>query len=331
MIKFGVCLPTFAGGSAYTNSIDYEELERYALRAEEQGFESLWIADHLVLGHEGGEHEVWTTLSALAQKTSRIRLGTLVLCNTHRNPAFLAKMAATLDYLTGGRLDLGIGAGWYRGEHDQYGIYWAEAVKERMDRLEESVVLIKKLLSQPAVTHSGDFYGTVNAVCQPVTLQQPWPRILVGGGGEKRTLKIVAEHADTWNIPAITPDEYAHKLQVLRKHCDAVGRDYSEIEKTIETRILIAEDDASTDRLVDWYLYWQRTAEQDMDDRDEVASKLREIYVIGSPDECVEKLQSYVDAGVQHFTMYFLDYPFSDTMDRFTREVRPRIKELATA
>ncbi len=326
MIKFGVCLPAFAGGSAYTNSIDFDELERYALEAEAQGFESLWIADHLVLGHEGGEHEVWTTLSALAQKTSRIRLGTLVLCNTHRNPAMVAKMAASLDYLSGGRLDLGIGAGWYRGEHDQYGLYWAESVKERMDRLEESVVLIKKLLSQPEVTHSGDFYGAKAAVCEPVTVQQPWPAICIGGGGEKRTLRIVAEHADTWNIPAVAPEEYAHKLQVLRGHCEAVGRDYSEIEKTIETRILIADGEASTDRLVDWYLYWQRTAEQKMDDREEVARNLRAMYVIGTPDQCVEKLQSYVDAGVQHFYMYFLDYPSEQGMERFNREVRPRIK-----
>ncbi len=322
-MKFGVCLPTFSGGSAFTNSIDFNEIEEFALKAEELGYASLWAPDHLILGHEGGEYEVWTALSALAQKTSSIRLGTLVLCNTHRNPAMLAKMAATFDYLSSGRLDLGIGAGWYQAEQTSYGLDWVDQVGERMDRLEEAIEVMKALFTQPQVTYEGRFYKVNDATCQPSPVQKPWPRLWIGGGGEKRTLRIVAKHADAWNIPAISPEEYAHKLVVLREHCRAVGRDYDEIEKTMETRALVVDGPGGLDRLVDGFLYWNRTANRAMPDRDAVASRLEQMYIIGTLDDCIEKVGRYVDAGVEHFTVYFLDYPETRTMELFAGEVMP--------
>ncbi|MFW6174929.1 MAG: TIGR03560 family F420-dependent LLM class oxidoreductase [Chloroflexota bacterium] len=326
MVKFGVCLPAFAGGSAYTNDIDFNGLAEYALRAESLGYASLWAPDHFILGHEGGEHEVWTLLSALAARTSRIRLGALVLGNTHRNPALVAKMAATLDYLSGGRLDLGLGAGWHRREQLSYGLPWVEKVGERMDRLEEAIHVMKALFTQPDVDFDGEFYSARDAVCQPAPVQKPWPRLWIGGGGEKRTLRMTAEHADAWNVPALAPEEYTRKLGVLRGHCEDVGRDYGEIEKTMETRVLVADGRESTDRLVDWYIYWGRTADREMPSRDEIVAKLRQQYIIGPLDECVAKIGGYVDAGVQHFTIYFLDYPSTGSLDIFASDVMPRFR-----
>ena len=321
MVKLSACLPAFAGGSAFTNSIDYGELEAFALKAEELGYESLWAPDHFILGHEGGEYEVWTLLSALAQSTHRIRLGALVLCNTHRNPALLAKMAATLDYLSGGRLELGLGAGWYKTEHVSYGLEGFERAGMRLDRLDEAIPLMKALFTGNSTTYNGRFYSVTDATCRPAPVQAPWPRIWVGGGGERRTLRIVAEHADAWNVPAIPPEEYAHKLDVLREHCADVGRDYDEIEKTMETRVLVTDDPGDTDRIVDWFLYWQRTADRELPDRAELAERLKRMYLLGSVEECVAGVQRYVDAGVEHFTIYFLDYPSTNSLERFAREV----------
>jgi len=320
MANMSVCLPTFAGGSGYTDSIDFGELSAFARRAEELGYAALWAPDHFVLGEEGGEHEVWTVLSALAGMTTRIRLGTLVACNTYRNPALLAKMAATLDYLSGGRLDLGVGAGWHAREHESYGIKWIPRAGARLDRLEEAIRVLKALFTQSETSFEGRFYRLERAVCEPAPVQKPWPRLWVGGGGEKRTLRIVAQHADAWNLPAVSPEEYARKLDVLREHCREVGRDYDEIEKTMETRVLVLDDPAMADRVVDSYLHWQQTADEDLPERDEVLGLLKEMYVIGSAEECAAKVRRYADAGVEHLTAYFLDYPSTRTLEVFASD-----------
>lgn len=326
MVKFGVCLPVFRTGSALTESIDFATLEGFALKAEALGYDSLWVADHFMLGAEGGEYEVWTTLSALALRTSRIRLGTLVLCNSHRNPSLVARMAATLDNLSGGRLDLGIGAGWYKVEHEAYGIPWVESARQRVDMLEESINLMKALFTQPRVTFDGKYYTLKDAVSQPTPLQKPWPRIWIGGGGEKRLLRVVAQYADAWNIPAILPEEYAHKLDVIRQHCADVGRNYDEIEKTLETRIMIYEDPRAMEKVVDWFLSFHAILGNPVDKalRENTARDLKRLYMLGTLEEVREKIRRYVDAGVQHFTFYFLDYPSTHTLELVAREVAPQ-------
>lgn len=322
MPAYSVCLPTFAGGSALTNRIEWTELEAFALKAESLGYSAVWVADHFVLGHEGGEHEAWTAISALAAATSKIRIGTLVLGNTHRNPALVAKMAATLDYLSGGRLNLGIGAGWYKLEQESYGLPWVESVKERMDRLQEAIELMKALFTQEPVTFRGRFYRVTDAPCQPAPIQKPWPRIWIGGGGEQRTLRIVAKHADAWNIPAVTPEEYARKSDVLRQHCEAVGREYNEIERTMETRVLVTDGSFEADnRLADWLNHWRRTAGHEPLANEAAINQARSVYVIGTVDECRAKVEAYVKAGVEHFTPYFLDYPETTSLEIFARDI----------
>ena len=293
-----------------------ERIIALAKEAENLGYDTIWCPE--IYGMD-----CFTPLAWSGAHTSRINLGTSIMQISARTPASAAMHAVATDYLSNGRRDLGIGVGWYQAEQTSYGLDWVDQVGERLNRLEEAIEVMKALFTQPQVTYEGRFYKVNDAACQPSPVQKPWPRLWIGGGGEQRTLRIVAKHADAWNIPAISPEEYARKLGVLREHCRAVGRDYDEIEKTMETRALVVDGPGSMDRLVDWFLYWQRTADGATPDRDAVASRLEQMYIIGTLDDCIEKVGRYVDAGVEHFTVYFLDYPETRTMELFASEVMP--------
>lgn len=195
-----------------------------------------WTFDHfypIFSDPTGPCFEGWTMLSYLAALTSRIRLGVLVTGNTHRHPAVLANMAATLDVASGGRLEIGLGAGWSEQEHHAYGIQlppW----QERFDRLEEACVVIDSLLTQERTTFEGHHYRLDDAMCEPKPLQKPRPPLVIGGKGEKRTLRIAAQWADQWNFPNGEPDELRHKIEVLHAHCADLGRDPAEIEVSVK-------------------------------------------------------------------------------------------------
>lgn len=202
-------------------------------------FESGWNFDHfypIFSDSTGPCLEGWTTLTALAQATTRLRLGTLVTGIHYRHPAVLANMAAALDIISGGRLELGIGAGWNEEESGAYGIELG-TVKDRLDRFEEATQVLIGLLSQETTDFDGKFYQLRNARNEPKGPQQPHPPICIGGSGEKRTLRIVAKYADHWNFVGGTPEEFAHKVDVLRTHCAAVGRDPAEITLSAHVRL----------------------------------------------------------------------------------------------
>ncbi len=195
-----------------------------------------WTFDHfypIFSDPTGPCFEGWTMLSYLAALTRRIRLGVLVTGNTHRHPAVLANMAATLDVASGGRLEIGLGAGWSEEEHHAYGIplpRWPE----RFDRLEESCEVIDRLLTQERTTFRGRHYRLTDAMCQPKPIQRPRPPLVIGGKGEKRTLRIAARWADQWNFPNGEPAELRHKIEVLHSHCAALGRDPADIEISVK-------------------------------------------------------------------------------------------------
>jgi F420-dependent oxidoreductase-like protein len=194
-------------------------------------FESGWLFDHFypIRGDSSGPClEGWTALAALAQATRRLRLGVLVSGIHYRHPALLANMAATLDVISGGRLELGIGAGWNEEESNAYGMELG-SLRERSDRFEEACQVLIGLLSQPTTTFSGKYYQLTDARCEPKGPQKPHPPIVIGGGGEKRTLRTTALYAQHWNFVGGTPEEFAHKRDVLYAHCEAVGRDPKEI------------------------------------------------------------------------------------------------------
>lgn len=219
-------------------------LDVWRLTDEMTVFDTCWNFDHfypLVGDANGPCMEAWVTLTALASNTSRVRIGCMVNGAPYRHPALTANMAAALDIVSNGRLNLGLGAGWHEAECAAYGIELLP-LKQRMDRFEEAVQLIRQLLTQEHTSFQGEYYCLTEARCEPKGPQPGGPPIVIGGGGEKRTLKIAARYADHWNLPFATPEQFRAKHEVLLGHCEAVGRDPKEIECSVQ--IALAADTA---------------------------------------------------------------------------------------
>jgi len=202
-------------------------------------FEHAWLFDHFapIAGDlDGPCMDGWTMLAALAAQTGRIRIGHMVLGNTYRHPAVLAHMAATLDVISNGRLDLGIGAGWNEYEHNSMGIP-LYSPGERIRRLGEACELMRRLFTQHLADFDGRYYQLKEARCEPKPIQNPYPPFVIGGGGEQLTLRVVARYADVWNFASGPVETFSHKVEVLRQHCAEVGRDPAEIQLSIQTMV----------------------------------------------------------------------------------------------
>ncbi len=219
----------------------YDDVLRVFQEADELPiFEHAWVFDHFYpIGNAdpaGPCLEGWTLLAALAAQTRRLRVGVMVTGNTYRHPAVLANMGATVDIIARGRLDFGIGAAWNEQEHAAYGIPLF-APGERIRRLGEACEVIRRLWTEDSVTFEGRYYQLTNAHCEPKPIQKPYPPFVIGGGGEKLTLRVVARYADIWNAMASSVEEFRHKNAVLDEHCAAIGRDPTTIERSIQLRV----------------------------------------------------------------------------------------------
>jgi F420-dependent oxidoreductase-like protein len=207
--------------------------------ADEAGFDHLWIFDHFnPIGGaplDGVIWEGWTLLAAMAEATSRVRIGNMVTGNTYRHPGVLAKIATTVDHLSAGRLEFGIGAGWAEVEHTMLGLDFP-GVGERLRRLDEACTVIKKVWTEERADFDGRYYNLTGALASPKPVQRPYPPIWIGGGGEQRTLRIVATHADVWNFAGGPVETAIHKVEVLERHCGEVGRDPAEIRLSVQLR-----------------------------------------------------------------------------------------------
>lgn len=213
-----------------------DQLRDFWQVADDGGFDSCWVMDHFAtLGarDDGAIFEAMTLLAAMAQVTTRTRIGCAVLGNTYRHPGVLAKMAVTVDHLSGGRLDFGIGAGWAENEHTMLGLEFGTR-GDRADRLEESLHIIRSLWTQPRTAFEGKHYTLRDAVAEPKPLQRPYPPVWIGGSGPKRTLRMAAEFADVWNSPGGTPQEVAGSAAILEQHCADIGRDPGEIRRSVQ-------------------------------------------------------------------------------------------------
>jgi F420-dependent oxidoreductase-like protein len=213
--------------------------------ADEAGFDHCWCMDHFAtLGSrdDGPIFEAWALLAAMAAATSRTRVGCAVTGNTYRHPAVLAKAAVTVDHLSGGRLEFGIGAGWAENEHTMLGLPFGTA-GDRADRLEEACQVIRSLWTQERASFAGQHYQLTGAVAEPKPVQQPHPPIWIGGAGRRRTLRIAAQHASVWNAPGGSPEEVADLSGVLDRHCAEIGRDPSEIRRSVQVRMPATPDE----------------------------------------------------------------------------------------
>jgi len=231
------------GAQLWSQSSDWPAFRDAALAAERAGWESVWTWDHLMAIQGPWQQPIfegWLSLAAWAALTSRVRVGLMVGANTFRNPGLTAKLAATLDHISGGRAVLGLGGAWFEREHEAHGIDFGSGFGERLDRLDEAVMLIRRLLDGETIEHhAGRFYTIHDAVHAPRPIQPHLP-ILIGGSGPKKTLRIVARYGDGWNT-AGTLDEVAPRLAILADHCAAVGRDPGAIEKTVSFPIVIRD------------------------------------------------------------------------------------------
>jgi F420-dependent oxidoreductase-like protein len=286
-IKFGV--------QALQGMPDYSSLKRVVLECERLEFDSVWVYDHLQFTY-GPTLECWTVLSALAEATKRIRIGTLVTCNAYRYPSILAKMVATVDMISNGRLNFGIGAGWLEEEAIAYGIPFPRG-GERVQMVDEALTIIKQLWTKDRAQFRSSHYSVDNAICLPKPTQKPYPPILVGGGGPKM-LRVIAKHADAWDVGFSTPDEIKTYHAKLEEACREVNRDPSTIENTYQGRVVIANKDEDALTRAE---KWREERHGKMEDPDWKTA------IVGSPKKCVEALRLLVDAGVTSFNLLFAD------------------------
>ena len=305
------------GAAFWINRTTWPALRDACQAAERAGWDSIWIDDHL-LADEGdptdGKLEGWTTLAAIAVLTERVRLGLLVTANTFRPPGLTAKLATTLDHLSNGRAVLGIGGGWFQREHEAFGIDFGSGFGERLDRLDEAVGLIRRLLDGEAVTHAGRFYRMDDAVCEPRPVQARLP-ILIGGSGPTKTLRTTARYADLWNGYG-PPEAIAATSAILQERCAEIGRPFAEIERTVTLHAVIRDTAAKAD------LAWAPIARRHgLEGRVGADGAERGLTVGGSPAEVAAFVDGYRRLGVGEVIFVFRD-PFDFESIRRLGEVR---------
>ncbi len=283
----------------------FSEVASLGHHVEQSGWDGIWYSDHFMPNAKdtsGPMPEAWTTLAALAASVPRIRLGSLVTGNTYRHPAVLAKMAATVDNISGGRLVLGLGSGWQENEHTAYGIPF-HSVNGRLRHLEEACQIIKALFGQESVTFDGKYYQLKDAPLQPKPQQQNLP-LMIGGGGEKVTLRITAKYADEWNVWG-DPDRLKHKMAILDGHCSDIDRDPAEIERSAVALLFLSDDEAFLKKIKE--------------------GGGAQPTIAGNVNEITDIVNDYVEAGVNELIVP--DFTMGqgaqkrDTLDRFINEV----------
>jgi alkanesulfonate monooxygenase SsuD/methylene tetrahydromethanopterin reductase-like flavin-dependent oxidoreductase (luciferase family) len=311
-IKLGVLL--------WSQAAEWPEFEASARRVEELGYDSLWTWDHLyaIFGDPYQPiFEGWTALGALAKITSRVRLGLLVGANTFRNPGLVAKQAATLDHISDGRAILGIGGAWFELEHTAHGIEFGASPGERLTWLDEAVGAMRSALDGEPVTSPPDGrYAFDDLRQQPLPLQEHMP-IMIGGSGERKTLRTVAKYADQWNAMG-SVEKLRHKNEVLRRHCDEVGRDESEILRTAGCKPIIRDTEGEARRLWEAQMEHNRTPMSDVLDDD--------TFWVGTPEQVAEKMIERREIGFSTF-LAEMAAPYDDeTLARWIGEVKPMVE-----
>lgn len=339
MTRFGFCVPIFAmpGGDLFRTP-NYERLDAktsfdMAVTADRLGYDSLWVADHLFLGRDDEILEGWTTLAALAGATQQAKLGMIHMAHFLRHASMTAKMTATLDQLSGGRLIHFVDGGNRAEEFSAYGLPWAEPVEARIERLVEELQVTLALWTQQApVDFAGRFHNLRGARCTPHPVQKPHPPIWLGEPNPAM-LEAVARYGQGWNSVPVSVAELKQRLQLLAKACEDVGRPYDEIEKSLEMQILIAPDVEGIRSKLQHMLALNPPATEDgqmqaflSGQTDRPPEALTRMTLVGTPDQVVDQIQAYVDLDVSHFLLWFLDAPDEAGLRLFIDQVAPRCR-----
>lgn len=309
-IHFGVTIPQIKR--------TWEESKRAALAFESMGYDSLWVNDHLYGPTSPAIPilEAWSTISALAAVTERVELGTLVTPVGMRNVAHLGKIVATADHIAGGRVIPGLGAGWMRREYTDFDVPFPDT-KDRLGQLREATELLTQMWDPETdeVTYEGKYFRAENVVTQPKPGRKP--PLLIGGSGEKVTMKLAAQHADIWNNLAGSQDNLAHKVEVLHKHCADVGRDPAEITISQQCLVTIAEDEASVGPMIE-------TAQKIFGGH--MGTPAGELALSGTPDTIKERIQKHADLGCTMFVMEFFGRDTVEPAQLFAEQVMPAFR-----
>lgn len=309
-IEFGLYLPQL--------KFSFDEIRARVQLAERLGFASARFYDHFYSPGmpDAPAFEGWTLITALAAVTQKIRLGHLVLCNAFRHPALLAQMALTLDVISNGRLELGLGSGSYPLEFEQYGIPYP-SLRERSEQLDEALQVIKLLFTQTRSSFTGKYYTLKDAPSPLRPVSSPHPLITIGGGGEKLTLPLVARHADMWNCPTYSLGEFQHKYDVLRRECDKINRDVATLRISEEAVLVIAESDAALPAAL----------EQAKRRYGVKGWGLEAGGYIGTPEQLTEHIVSKVKRGITDFGLMFHDRAATESLELFATRVIPAVKQ----
>jgi F420-dependent oxidoreductase-like protein len=300
----------------------WQTMLRVAKSIENLGYESLWVYDHFHTVPEPTQeatYEAWALMAALAATTDTVRLGQMCTCNTYRLPSYLAKVAASIDVISGGRLEMGIGAGWYEHEHDGYG-YDFLPPGGRLGMLREGVEIMKALWTEEVVDYDGKYYQLKGAICQPKPVQKPHIPLWIAGGGEKVTLKIAARYAAYTNF-GIDLDGFKHKSELLQAHCSDVGTDYDTIVRSTNFNIVCAETEEEVDAKKTWLKGHLASYVPE-----EKAVRNASLYdsMSGTPDQIVSRLEEWESEGMSYAIVHFPDAAYDiSSVELFATEVMP--------
>jgi F420-dependent oxidoreductase-like protein len=308
-LQFGLTIPQgWRGGDLpleeENNAVkQYEFSKNIVKTADNLGFDSLYAYDHFIPHYKDdiGKNifECFALLSAVAAITEKSKIGQVVACNSYRNPALLAKVLSTLDVISNGRAELGIGAGWYENEYSAYG-YVYPSDKTRVKQLDEALTIIKAMwIEKTSATFAGKYYRIKDAICNPKPVQKPHPIIMVGGSGENYLLRVAARHANRYNLYFALPDEMKRKISILKDHCYSIGRDNKEIQNSVVLPCIIRETDKEVNEEIIRYKRKDKTIEQ-------FVQYLAGGHAIGTPEKILEGINKYVSIGVTHFILHFM-------------------------
>ena len=308
-IKFGLAIPQgWRGGDLpleeENNPINqYEFSKSIATIADNLKFDSIYAYDHLIPHYKDDMQknifECFTLLSALAVITEKVKIGQIVVCSSYRNPSLLAKMLSILDIISKGRVELGIGAGWYEQEYLAYGYDFSSNIT-RIMQLDESIKIIKAMWIQKYASFQGKYYKIKDAICNPKPIQKPHPLIMVGGSGEKYLLKVVAKHADRYNLFFGSPNEMKRKISILKEYCDIIGRNYKkDIQYSVVLPCIIRESEDEVNKVLIQNKRKDKSVEQ-------YIQYLVNGSTIGTPEKILQGISKYLDIGVRHFVLHFI-------------------------
>lgn len=337
-IKFGFCVPIFANPGmlffrtpAY-KKLDWDSIRDTTIKCEELGYDSLFVADHLFLGKNGEIWECLTTMSSLAAITKRMEIIPIHLCDSFRFPGIVAKSLATLSHISNGRISLFYDYGWRKAEFDAYGIDFGNSDDQRIKKMEEGIKIIKEILEQDNFSFDGEYYKIKNVICSP----KPIKKIPIWMGEVNNPLMVsaIVRQADVFNSMPCSPEAFQSKLDILEKECNQQGRDFKEIGKSLETQILIRKTNEEVDVALDRYTklisdnnsfdgdilnQLKNTSPSGIDFNN--PKNLKKEFLIGTPQEVKEKLNRYIEKGVDHFMLWFMDYPDTCGIELFAKEV----------